>query len=445
MGEIQGSNKRRVVAYVFCVFGASIGAFGLFTIQWGLPMVRRGLFFWIVYAVTDRFSVEGRVRGIPRAGLKPRMPRLSTGFLILMAAAFATSPSTVAAVAFANRLVPGQWRGLLRTTFNGAQEALLGGTASATFLLVSRALGGTISALVLGAVAGTFAAVAINLGLVAGVMALERARRVFGVLREMAWPAVANLPFGLVALLVALLYKEGGQPAVIFILGPLFVLRGARLGKIELDLAQERTLHAFVRAVELKDPYTSRHSERVAEIAVELHRELGASEEVLERRYYGALLHDIGKVAVSGRILTKPGRLTPDEFEIVTRHPATGAFVVSGVSFLSDVVAEILHHHERLDGHGYPSRLSGDDIPFEARVLAVADTFDALTSDRPYRRGFSDKEALAEIRRSAGSQLDSNPVEALARLLGSGHVFAVLPPRRLEGAEPQHLAIAQEA
>src|SRR5439155_14716731 len=112
--------------------------------------------------------------------------------------------------------------------------------------------------------------------------------------------------------------------AVIFILGPLLVLRGARQGKVELDNAQDRTLRAFVRAVELKDPYTSRHSERVAAIAVEIHRALGAREHDLERRYYGALLHDIGKIAVSGRILTKAGRLTTEEYEEVQRHPGTG-------------------------------------------------------------------------------------------------------------------------
>jgi putative nucleotidyltransferase with HDIG domain len=445
MGDIRESNRYRVVIYVLTVSFVAAGVFAVLVSKFGSPNISQAVFFWILYGVAERLSVEGKVRGIPRAGLKPRMPLLSSGFLVLSAAALATDPATVAAIGFANLFVPGQWRGFLRGTFNSAQEALYGGAASVTFLLVRAAFGGSTLVLLIGAAVATLVALALNIGLVAGVMALERARGVFGVLREMAWPAVASLPFSLVALLIAILYQRGGPAAAIFILAPLLVLRAARRGKIELDTAQDRTLRAFVRAVELKDPYTSRHSERVAAIAVELHRELGAREEFLERRYYGALLHDIGKVAVSGRILTKADRLTPDEYEVVQRHPGTGAFVVSGVSFLHDVVPEILYHHERRDGTGYPSRLSGDDIPFEARVLAVADTFEALTSDRPYRRGLSHQEALAEIQRSAGSQLDPAPVAALARLLENGEMFPALPTRRLEESEPRHLAIAQEA
>jgi HD-GYP domain-containing protein (c-di-GMP phosphodiesterase class II) len=275
-------------------------------------------------------------------------------------------------------------------------------------------------------------------------MALERSRGVFDVLREMAWPTVANLPFGLVALLVAILYQQGGIAAAGFILAPLFVLRGARQGKVELDRAQERTLRAFVRAVELKDPYTSRHSERVATITVELHRALGAREERLERRYYGALMHDIGKVGVASHILTKPGRLTPEEFETIQRHPGTSAFVVGGVRFLQDLVPEVLHHHERMDGRGYPSGLAGDQIPFEARVLAVADTFEALTSDRPYRNALTHLEALREIERSSGSQLDPIPVRALRDLLREGHIFPALPSRSQAPVEPR-LVAAKEA
>ena len=445
MSDTTASNKHKVFAYVALVFVGSVAATGFFFAKWGYGTLSRGVFFWVLYGLADRFSIDGRIRGIPRAGLKPRMPRLSTGFLILMAAAFATGPAIVALLGFANRLVPGQWRGLLRTAFNGAQEALLYGGASASYLLVRGALGNSIPSLMLGALAATLVAVAVNLLLVAGVMALERGRRLVAVLREMAWPSAANIPFGLVALLVAILYQSAGPAAVVFILAPLFVLRLARQGKIELDTAQERTLRAFVRAVELKDPYTSRHSERVADIAVELHRTLGAGEERIERRYYGALLHDIGKVAVSGRILTKDGRLTVDEYEVVKRHPGTGAFVVSGVSFLQDVVAEVLHHHERLDGLGYPSGLSGDDIPFEARVLAVADTFEALTSDRPYRPGLTNEEALAEIHRVTGSQLDPVPVDALCRLLADGQTFPLLPSRQLEDQNTKRIAIAQEA
>jgi HD-GYP domain-containing protein (c-di-GMP phosphodiesterase class II) len=143
--------------------------------------------------------------------------------------------------------------------------------------------------------------------------------------------------------------------------------------------------------------------------------------------------------------LRKPGRLTDEEFEVVERHPTTGALVLSGVSFLKDVVPEVLHHHERLDGGGYPSGLVGDAIPFEARVLAVADTYEALTSDRPYRRGFTADEALSELRRSSGSQLDPVAVHALEEVLARGNKFPALPTRSLESGGSTALPVAHQA
>ena len=445
MAKVQERQRISVFAYVgctVCIAGALIASLAMHS---GPVQVSRGVFFTILFALGERLSIEGKVRGIPRAGSRPRMPLLSAGFLVLMAAAFACSPLTAALIGLVTPVLQRPWRGTLRGAFNSAQTAIYAGAASSAYVGVRHAGGGGAPAMLLSAIAGAAVAITLNTTLVSGVMALERRRSVIAVFRDVAWLAVANLPFSLIALLVAILYKEGGPAAAVFILAPLYVLRSARRGKIELDAAQERTLRAFVRAVELKDPYTSRHSERVAEIAVELHVALGARENSLERRYYGALLHDIGKIAVSGRILAKVGRLTPEEYEVVQRHPGTGAFVVGGVSFLADVVPEILHHHERIDGTGYPCRLSGDAIPFAARVLAVADTFEALTSDRPYRRGLTTGMALAELRRSAGSQLDPEVVEALARLLESGHVFPLLPARSLEKAGMPQLEVAQRA
>jgi HD-GYP domain-containing protein (c-di-GMP phosphodiesterase class II) len=323
--------------------------------------------------------------------------------------------------------------------------SLSGGLASASFLLIQSVLGDGVGVLLLSAIGGALVAILLNTTLVAGVVGLERGRSLLSVWRELAWPTIGSLPFGFAALFVAVLYGQWGPVAAVFILAPLFVLRRARHGKVELEAARERTLRAFVSAVELKDPYTSRHSERVAAIALEIHRALGKREEFLQRRYYGALLHDIGKVGVSGRILGKPGRLTSSEYEVIQRHPGTGAFVVGGVSFLQDLVPEILHHHERIDGRGYPSALADEEIPFEARVLAVADTFEALTSDRPYRNALSHQQALVEIRASAGSQLDPVPVEALTRLIKSGHMFPALPKRVLEPSSTRRLAVAKEA
>jgi putative nucleotidyltransferase with HDIG domain len=200
-------------------------------------------------------------------------------------------------------------------------------------------------------------------------------------------------------------------------------LRFARKAKIGLDDARERTITEFVRAVETKDPYTFRHSERVATIAVELHRELGGKARYLELRWSGGVLHDIGKVAVPAEILTKRAALTSEEFEAIKLHPGLGADVVDEIDSLRDLVPEIRHHHERMDGQGYPVGLCGEAIPYEARVLAVADAFEALTSDRPYRPGLTAQEALDELTRTAGDHHDPQIVAALRRVIAGGVSF----------------------
>jgi hypothetical protein len=438
-------HKRRVIAYVVTVSFAALALSASIFLRWGAPNPAQLFYFWVLFAIGDRLSTQARVRGIPRAGLKPRAPEISAGFLVLLAAAFATNPSTALVLGLLSPMVPGTWRGPLRSVFNAAQTGIYCGATASIFAIAHGTSRPGALVLVVGACVASLVGILLNTALVAVVMSLERGRSPVRLLSELAWPTTASIPFAFpAALLVAVLYWQWHALAVSFILGPLFVLRQLRQSQIALEDARERTFRAFIRAVELKDPYTSRHSERVALITVNLHRSLGTSEEALERRYYGALLHDIGKVAVSGRILAKPGRLTPLEYEVVQRHAGSGAFVVGSVSFLADLVPEILHHHERIDGGGYPAGLAGDEIPFNARVLAVADTFEALTSDRPYRRGLSNAKALAEIQRSAGTQLDRSVVDALESLLAEGYEFPLLPRRSAAaGASVDQLQAAE--
>lgn len=437
--------KRYVIVYVFSVVVFSISLVVLLVRNWGFPAPWEVVFFWAVLAVGDRLEVDAVVRGIPQAGLRARAPSLSAGFLVVLACAFATDPSTTAFLGFTAALVPSGWRGTLRTVFNGAQTAVYGGVASAIFVLVRAEFGEGIVWTLTGTAVASVTAEFANTAIVAGVLAIERRRGVVAVSRELAWAAPHSLAFAFLALLVGLLYRDAGIGAVIFILAPLFVLRQARQGKLELEGARAGTLRAFVSAVDLKSPWTSQHSANVASIAVDLHRVLGASEEELEKRYYGALLHDIGKVAVSGRILSKSDALADEEWEEMRRHPGAGAVVLNDVGFLRELVPEVLYHHERLDGSGYPSGLRGDEIPFEARVLAVADTFEALTSHRPYRDAFSHEEAFAEIQRCAGWQFDPAVVRALAELLDAGREFPVAAIRTGTPRETRSRPVARGA
>jgi HD-GYP domain-containing protein (c-di-GMP phosphodiesterase class II) len=184
-------------------------------------------------------------------------------------------------------------------------------------------------------------------------------------------------------------------------------------------------LRNLVKAVEIKDAYTHGHSERTAIVAVQLGLRLGVDEDTLRAIARGAYLHDVGKIAIPDEILNKPGRLTPEERAVIETHPQLGYDIVAPVAVLRESLPAILHHHERVDGQGYPAGLRGADVPFVARVVAVADVWDALTSDRSYRPGWAPADALAHIEAGAGAHFDRRVVDALVSLAADwGYIAA---------------------
>ncbi len=170
-------------------------------------------------------------------------------------------------------------------------------------------------------------------------------------------------------------------------------------------------LQTLTAAIDAKDRYTCGHSERVAHLAVRLAERVGMPADAVERLRISGLVHDIGKIGVPESVLSKPGRLTDAEFELIKKHPEIGVRILRGLPQLSDVLPGVLHHHERWDGAGYPDRLAGEHIPMPARLLAIADSFDAMSSTRTYRSALPRSAVLEEIRRCAGAQFDP----ALAR------------------------------
>jgi putative nucleotidyltransferase with HDIG domain len=172
------------------------------------------------------------------------------------------------------------------------------------------------------------------------------------------------------------------------------------------------TLAALSTVVEERDPFARGHASRVAVLSHSLARRIGFDVERITRLRTGALLHDIGKIAVPQDILLKAGPLDPDEVTQVRRHPTAGARVIRAVGVGLEALPCVLYHHERWDGRGYPSGRAGRDIPLEGRILAVADSFDAMTSDRPYRAARPAEDALDELTTCAGTQFDPELVEA---------------------------------
>ncbi|HEX8102701.1 MAG TPA: HD-GYP domain-containing protein [Solirubrobacteraceae bacterium] len=185
-----------------------------------------------------------------------------------------------------------------------------------------------------------------------------------------------------------------------------------RAAAAELRRSYVATVRALANAVEARDAYTGKHAERVAAYGVEIAAAVGLRLTDNPEIEFGFLLHDVGKVAVPDAILFKAEPLTEDEFRLIARHPVIGSQILRDVDFLGEAKLVVRHHHERWDGKGYPDGLAGEDIPLAARVFAVADALDALTTDRPYRPASSWGAARAEIRAGAGTQFDPRVVDA---------------------------------
>ncbi len=184
----------------------------------------------------------------------------------------------------------------------------------------------------------------------------------------------------------------------------------------ELKRSYRATVRALANAVEARDAYTGRHAERVAAYGLDIAAEAGIDAVDSPEMEFGFLLHDVGKVAVPDAILFKPAPLTAEEYTLVRQHPVVGWEILREIDFLGEAKLVVRHHHERWDGDGYPDRLRGDDIPLIARIFSVADTLDALTTDRPYRPATTLQRARAEIRRMSGTQFDPCVAEAFARV-----------------------------
>lgn len=177
------------------------------------------------------------------------------------------------------------------------------------------------------------------------------------------------------------------------------------------------TLEALARTIDASSPWTAGHSERVTRVAMAIGRQMELSEEEIERLHRGGLLHDVGKIGIPATVLDKPGKLDADEMAIVRAHPALGARILQPIQAYEDVIGIVRNHHERYDGGGYPDRLAGLSIPFLARVLAVADVYDALVSDRPYRAGWTSEAAVQHIQERAGTHFDPEVAKAFLDLV----------------------------
>jgi HD-GYP domain-containing protein (c-di-GMP phosphodiesterase class II) len=256
-----------------------------------------------------------------------------------------------------------------------------------------------------------------NAAIVSGVVHFSRGVNYWTHLKEILQARyVQILSLGILAILIALIYALSPW-YMILMLSPLFIVQISLREHMKLQRQAHLAFEKIAKIVSSRDPYTGIHSEEVAELAVKLAKVLNLPEKEIARIDTAARVHDLGKIAVPDAILLKPGPLTEEEWKVMKQHPVVSAEILSGLEIYKDCVDIIRHEHEHWDGSGYPDGLKGEEIPLGSRIIAVADVWHALISDRPYRKAYTKEEARKIMKEMAGKVLDPKLVEIFLQIL----------------------------
>lgn len=301
--------------------------------------------------------------------------------------------------------------------FNKAQLTLSVGLAGSIYEYFHPVLKNMDSNMILALSSSLLFFLLLNTSLVAVVVALAEGMNPWQIiLINMKWALPNYIALAPLGLLIALIYTELGFLGVALFMIPLLVARSSFQAYVDVRATFLDTIQSLAAAIDAKDPYTKGHSERVAGITVKLARAMKLSETKIEQLQYMAMLHDMGKLGIREAILNKPSKLTMEEFAEMKKHSTIGAEIVQNVKYFKNDINIIRHHHERWDGQGYPAGLRGEAIPLGARIIAVADAYDAMITDRPYRKALTPREALEEIKNNAASQLDPKIVQYFCKI-----------------------------
>ena len=366
-----------------------------------------GLVFWIV------LSLAG-------ASMAVRMPGgtlLDVSFAPIVAATSLGGPAAAAWTALIGttqarelrREVP--WYGVIANRCGIVAPAVISGLALQTIPNRSIAAVDFVAT-----VAAAFVCFSLNLLITAAIVSMRDGEPVVRLLRTAGGAYVNMLALAPVAWLMARMYVAAGWWAVLLFAVPLYTTRLAYSRFVEVREMFTETVRSLAEAVDKRDKFTSGHSQRVQAIAMDIGKAMKCSDDEMEALEWGGLLHDIGKIGVPDSVLLKQDRLTRDERITMNAHPVLGAEIIAPVKLLAPELPIIRHHHEWFNGSGYPDRLVADEIPRLARILHVADAFEAMTAARPYRMtALTPERALAELRKFGGIQFDPDVVDAFVR------------------------------
>lgn len=414
------TESRRVVAFAW--LGVVLGVAALVA-AWRFAPPRH----WVDVVLLVALCVVGTHSKVRRLIIGVDVD-LSVNSIVQLAALALAGPAGAMVVGGAPWLIEARRCSATVRAFNVALPLLTGGAAAVAYwaaggswvLVESLRPAQILTDLALPMLAADLVMCLVNIVLLAAVISLDERvpyrEVVVGMVRG---SSVAYVGYGIFGLLLTVLWGPGGVGplSAVLVLAPLFVARWAFAQYAAQHEAHERTVAALVSAVEAKDRYTRGHSERVARASMMIGRAVGLSPKRTSTLHFAGMLHDVGKLGVPTRVLQKTGALTDEEFAAIARHPLRGLEMVREIEFLGEALQGILHHHERLDGRGYPLGLAGHQIPEFARIIAVADAFDSMTSTRSYRQARSVREAVGELRTCAGTQFDPTFVQALSLAL----------------------------
>ena len=393
-----------LILYIYIFFNYSIDNFWMFI-------------FWAALAVV----VESLLIPMPNNTIG-----VSVGYAINIATIIIGGPmlaTTTAGLGFLMRAPKIEGRGYVhvlnlpphKSIFNVSQSIIV--TALMSLIYIS--IGGRVGEFGLGqTIAITLIGALINTSIISGYLSFNSDSKFAETwISNIKGTFPSSLAVGTIGIIIALAYIGYGYGAVILFFGPLLLARYSFKLYIEMRNLYLSTIQALNKTVEAKDPYTSGHANRVEKFAVDLAKAYHLPFESIQNLKTASILHDIGKIGIHDSILNKASRLTQEEYQEIMRHPAIGAEIISKVDFLNDITTIVKHHHERYDGKGYPDGLAGDEIPIEAAILTIADSYDAMTSDRPYRRAMLPEEALSELRKNAGTQFHPDLVKMFVSIM----------------------------
>jgi putative nucleotidyltransferase with HDIG domain len=306
-----------------------------------------------------------------------------------------------------------------KTLFNGANIILSAGAGG----FVYEALGGVpgsinLNSILLPILAVIFTCIVVNAIIMSILMYLVTGEKFLSnFCKDIVWVIKDYFAVAPLGILIAIAYMNYSIIVVLMFFGPLLFARYSFKLYIDMRRVYIDTVKSLSQAIEAKDPYTNGHSQRVGEYSCKLAESLGLSQKRIENLRIAAILHDIGKIGIDESILNKPGRLTEEEFDKIKQHPEIGVKIIKDIDFLKDVSGIILSHHERYDGTGYPEGRKHENTILESQILSLADVFDALTSERPYRCAMTVEEALEIIENGKGTQFDYKLADAFIKMI----------------------------